>query len=116
MSHDLLTQLAEYGTYCDERQGTVTADDVTDAVMPLPMPTQPTRPRHGWLIAAAAAALVLLVAGGLALLGSFDGDRFTPINEPAANDDPQPQRPYRRQPFLHLNRWPQQQTRRQLSL
>jgi len=90
MSHDLLTQLAEYGTYCDERQGTVAADDVIDAVMPLPMPTQPTRPRHGWLIAAAAAALVLLVAGGLALLGSFGGDRVAPINEPTATTIPTP--------------------------
>jgi hypothetical protein len=68
MTQDLLTQLAEYGTYCNERQGTVSADDVTDAVMPLPMPTQPPRPRNGWLIAAAAAALVLVLVGGLGLL------------------------------------------------
>ena len=63
MSHDLLTQLSEYGTYCDERQGTVTADDITDAVIPLPMPTQPTRPRHGWLIAAAEKNLPIFTPG-----------------------------------------------------
>lgn len=83
MSNNLLTQLAEYGTYCDERQGTVTADDITDAVMPLPMPIQPTRPRHGLLIAAAAAAAVLLVAGGLALLAR-SGDGSTPVDEPTS--------------------------------
>ena len=30
MSQDLLTQLAEYGAYCDDRQGSVSADDVID--------------------------------------------------------------------------------------
>ena len=90
MTQDLLTQLAEYGTYCDERQGAVSADDVTDAVTPLPMPTQPTRPRQGWLIAAAAAAAVMLVLlGGLALLDPFAVDEVAPTNEPVVTTLPE---------------------------
>jgi len=83
MTDDLLTQLADYGTYCDERQGAVSADDVTETVMPLPAPTQRTRPRNGWLIAMAAAALVLVLVGGLALLDPFGGESVAPSDEPA---------------------------------
>jgi len=88
MTQDLLTQLAEYGMYCNLRQGTVSADDVTDAVMPLPTPTQPTRPRHGWLIAAAVAAVVLVLVGGLSLFGPFAGDGVSPTNRPAVTTIP----------------------------
>jgi len=84
MTQDVSTQLGAYGRYCDERQGAVTADDVTDAVMPLPMTTQSNRPLYGWVIAAAAAAVVLVLAGGLALLGPFGSDGVAPSNEPAA--------------------------------
>ena len=68
MSQDLLTQLAEYGTYCDERQGSVSADDVIDTIVPLPMPTHSTAPRRRWLVAVAAAALILIIIGGLTWL------------------------------------------------
>jgi hypothetical protein len=89
MTNDLLTQLAEYGTYCNERQGAVSANDVTDAVMPLPMSTQPTRPRNGWLIAAAAAVLVLLLVGGLGLLAQ----RNDPPNDAPVVDQVEPETP-----------------------
>jgi hypothetical protein len=88
MSHDLLTQLAEYGTYCDERQGSVTADDVIDVIVPLPMPTPPTAPRRGWLVALAAAAVILIVIGGVTWLASFS-DSVPPAGEPVATTIPQ---------------------------
>ncbi len=44
MSQDLLTQLAEYGTYCEERQGSVSADDILGNVVPLPAMT--SGPNH----------------------------------------------------------------------
>ncbi len=77
MSQDLLTQLAAYGTYCDERQGPVLADDT---IVPLPMPIPPT-PRRGWLVAVAAAALILIVVGGVTWLKPF-GDSISPTGEP----------------------------------
>jgi hypothetical protein len=88
MSQDLLTQLAEYGAYCDERQGSMSADDVIDVIVPLPMPADPTPPRRGWLVAAAAAALVLIVVGGVTWLTLFEGG-VPPAGEPAATTIPQ---------------------------
>jgi len=73
MSQDLLTQLAEYGAYCDERQGKVDASDVIGPVVPIPAPVVASRPVRGWLVAAAAAALILLLIGGVALLAPFRG-------------------------------------------
>jgi hypothetical protein len=89
MSQDLLTQLAEYGTYCDERQGSVSADDVIDVIVPLPMPTPPTAPRRGWLVALAAAAVILIVVGGVTLLTLFEGG-VPPAGDPAETTIPQP--------------------------
>jgi hypothetical protein len=88
MSQDLLTQLAEYGTYCEERQGSVSADDVIDVIVPLPMPTHPTAPRRGWLIAVAAAALILVVVGGVTWLTLLEGG-VPPAGEPAETTIPQ---------------------------
>ena len=86
MSQDLLTQLAEYGTYCDERQGSVSADDVIDAIVPLPMPTPPTAPRRGWLVALAAAAVILIVIGGVTWLTSFS-DSIAPDRRAHRDDN-----------------------------
>ena len=88
MSQDLLTQLAEYGAYCDDRQGSVSADDVIDTIVPLPMPTPPTAPGRGWLVAVAAAALILIVIGGVTWLTPF-GDSLAPTNEPTETTIPQ---------------------------
>ncbi len=87
MSQDLLTQLAEYGAYCDERQTSVSADDVIDAVVPLPMPAPPATPRRGWLVSVAAAAVILIVIGGVAWLTSFN-DSISPSDEPTATTIP----------------------------
>jgi len=88
MSQDLLTQLAEYGNYCDEQQGSVSADDVIDVVVPLPMPAPPAAPRRGWLVAVAAAAVILIVIGGMAWLTSFS-DSIAPTDEPTQTTDPE---------------------------
>jgi hypothetical protein len=88
MSQDLLTQLAEYGMYCEERQGSVSPDDVIDAVVPLPMPTRPIPARRGWLVAVGAAALILILVGGVAWLTSFDG-AVPPAGEPAETTIPE---------------------------
>ena len=85
MSQDLLTQLAEYGAYCDDRQGSVSADDVIDTIVPLPMPTPPGR---GWLVAVAAAALILVIIGGVTWLTPF-GESLAPTNEPTEKTLPQ---------------------------
>lgn len=88
MSQDLLTQLAEYGAYCDERQGSVSADDVIDTIVPLPMPTPPTAPRRGWLVALVAAAVILIVIGGVTWLRPLS-DSIAPSDEPTATTIPQ---------------------------
>ncbi len=87
MSQDLLTQLAEYGAYCEERQGTVDATDVIGPVVPIPTSVSSSRPVRGWLVAAAAAALVLLVVGGVTLLGLFGGSAPV-VEEPTATTVP----------------------------
>jgi hypothetical protein len=87
MSPDLLTQLAEYGTYCEERQGSVDANDVFGSVVPMPAPVHSTRAPRGWLVAAAAAALVLILIGGLALLAPFGGSAPV-VDEPMVTTIP----------------------------
>jgi hypothetical protein len=87
MSQDLLTQLAEYGAYCEERQGTVDATDVIGHVVPVPTPVSSSRPVRGWLVAAAAAALVLLVVGGVTLLSLFGGSAPV-VEQPTATTVP----------------------------
>jgi hypothetical protein len=74
MSQDLLTQLAEYGAYCEERQGTVDATDVIGSVVPVPTPVLSSRPVRGWLVAAAAAVFVLVLIGSVGLLARVMGD------------------------------------------
>jgi len=88
MSQDLLTQLAEYGAYCNERQEPVSAEDVIDAIVPLPMPTPTPAPSRGWLVAVAAAALILVVIGGVAWLTSFDNS-ISPADDPTVTTVPE---------------------------
>lgn len=88
MTQDLLTQLAEYGRYCEERQGLVDADDVFGSVVPMPAQVHSTRPPRGWLVAAAAAALVLMLIGGLALLAPFGGSAPV-VDEPMVTTIPE---------------------------
>lgn len=82
MSQDLLTQLAEYGTYCDERQGVVTSDDAIGAPVPILAPVEPERRGRKWLVGLAAAALVLVVLGGVALFAPFGGQSPPATEEP----------------------------------
>jgi hypothetical protein len=87
MSQDLLTQLAEYGRHCEERQGSVDANDVFGPVVAMPAPVHSTRPLRGWLVAAAAAALVLILIGSVALLAPFGGSAPV-VNEPMVTTIP----------------------------
>jgi hypothetical protein len=82
MSQDLLTQLAEYGTYCDELQGPVSSDDAIGAPVPILAPVEPERPGRKWMVGLAAAALVLVVLGGVALLAPFGGQSPPATEEP----------------------------------
>jgi len=61
---------------------------VIDTIVPLPMPTPPTAPGRGWLVALAAAALILIVIGGVTWLTPF-GDSLAPTNEPTETTIPQ---------------------------
>jgi hypothetical protein len=82
MSQDLLAQLAEYGTYCDELQGAATSDNAIGAPVPILAPVAPARPGRTWLVGLAAAALVLVVLGGVALLAPFGGQSPPVTEEP----------------------------------
>jgi len=72
---DLERQLEEYGTFHDQEWGPITTDFIEardDAVMIINGPTSRTLPvRRRWLVAVAAAAAVLVLVGGVALLVSL---------------------------------------------
>ena len=78
MSQDLLTQLAEYGEFCEERQWSVTADEVFDDAFGGVTSLQ-SRPRRGWLIGVAGAVAVL----GFGLITLLT--RQTPPEAPVAS-------------------------------
>jgi hypothetical protein len=65
MSQNLLTQLAEYGEFCEDRQWSVTADEVFDElvvhVVPQMASVEPTRHNRGWLVAGITATVVLVL-------------------------------------------------------
>ena len=68
MTHDLLTQLAEYGGHTREAREPVTSSDVRERTERL-RPVQPVSDRRqGWIVAVATAAAVLVLVGGTALL------------------------------------------------
>jgi len=87
MSPDLLTQLAEYGTYCEERQGSVSADDILGNVVPLPAMTSPAVPARRWVVAVAAAVAALVLIGGVAWLAS-GRDAVVPADQPIPTGEP----------------------------
>ncbi len=86
MSQDLLTQLAEYGEFCEEQQWSVTADEVFDdlvgGVTPLLVASKGTRPRPGWLVAGITATVVL-VLGMLTFLTRQTATEAPMVSQPS---------------------------------
>ncbi len=78
MSTDLLSQLAEYGAYHDARQGVASVEDVVRRSAP-----RESRRPPGPVIALAAAALVLVLFGTLALVISRSNESPV-VEEPQA--------------------------------
>lgn len=78
MSAGLLTQLRSYYSQIDEMQETIRPDEVAellDKVRELPpSPVAPPSPRRGLLALAVAAAVVLLLVGGVAWLSRLGAD------------------------------------------
>ena len=93
MTRDLRDQLRELCAVIDDEQGPIAVDDVrarNDAVMPIDRPARPLIPvRRGWLVAVAAATVVLLVVGGLTLLTRVAGTESpvatTPPTDPVSS-------------------------------
>lgn len=72
MSHDLVTQLREYGEYQHEMRQPVTVEDLERLVDHRMVPKRPSRP-NGPFIAIAVLVGVLLLVGGAAFLFSGSG-------------------------------------------
>lgn len=74
--NDVRSQLDQYFSYVDAAQGSVDVLDVVESVVPLPIESVQHRwsGRGGWLVAAAAATLVLVLVGGLGLLTRIVND------------------------------------------
>jgi hypothetical protein len=84
--NDIRSQLDEYFSYVDETQGSVDVHDVVEKVVPLPIEPVPGRlsGRGGWLVAVAAAVLVLVLIGGFGLLARVvnETDDAPVVDEP----------------------------------
>jgi hypothetical protein len=98
MSQDLLTQLADYGEYCEQRQGSVAVDEIeliTDYVQQpdgSPSPDETTTPakrkRRIGVVTAVAAAILLVVGVVVVVADRNGGDVVTdPVSSPSVVDD-----------------------------
>ena len=72
MSTDLLTQLAEYGTDHEDRQPTVSADDILGVVVPIPVRTTRAVSPRGAVVGLVAAAVAVLVVAVPLLFSQSD--------------------------------------------
>jgi len=71
MSQDLRTDLKTYMSYLDTQAPAISVDDIAPAMVPEADPV--LNRRRGWLVAAAAAALTVVVIGSIAWLAPFGG-------------------------------------------
>lgn len=85
MSHDVKTQVHAYGNHLTDDQAPITDFEVAALIdrvreLPIPAPVDPphSQRRQAWLIAAAAAGLVLLLVGALPLLLAGGRDDTSP--------------------------------------
>jgi hypothetical protein len=85
MSSGLLSQLDTYYAWIDERQNPIDPDEVAalidSPVRGLAIPVTTDR-RHPWLIGVAAAAVVLVVLGGVAFLTRVAGSETRTVAAP----------------------------------
>jgi len=80
MSPDTLTQLRVYATQLDDQAPSLhqLMPEPVEALRPQPVPPQ----RRGWLAAVLAAAAVMVMIGGVALLSVLIGDGDEPFDQP----------------------------------
>jgi hypothetical protein len=80
MSPDVLTELRAYATHLDDQAPNL------DELMPAATETRPSQPkqpvRRRWVAAVLAAAVVMILIGGVALVGSLFGSDEEIIDEP----------------------------------